>query len=138
MTLFENSARVPLIIASPDGHQNARARTMAELVDLSPTLAELCGLSPPEYIDGISLVPALENPEVMVKDAAFTQLRRDGVDSYSIRTPRWRYTLWNGGRQGEQLFDMQSDPGEMRNLAGDSQYADVIASLKQQLRDYAH
>jgi uncharacterized sulfatase len=111
---------------------------MAELVDLYPTLAELCGLSAPEYIDGVSLAPALANPDVMVKEFAFTQLRRDGVDSYSIRTPRWRYSLWDKGRQGEQLFDMQSDPGETTNLAGDPQYAAIIAALRQKLQDYAY
>ncbi|MGE4003570.1 MAG: sulfatase [Planctomycetaceae bacterium] len=137
MTLFENSARVPLIIAGPGAAADQTAGTMSELVDLYPTIADLCGLTPPEYVDGVSLRPALENSEAEVKAAAFTQLVRNGKLAYSIRTARWRYTLWDDGREGEQLFDMESDPRETSNLAGDPQYAAAIRELRQQLRAYA-
>ncbi|MGD9857019.1 MAG: sulfatase/phosphatase domain-containing protein, partial [Planctomycetaceae bacterium] len=64
-------------------------------------------------------------------------LVRNGKLAYSIRTARWRYTLWDDGREGEQLFDMESDPRETSNLAGDPQYAAAIRELRQQLRAYA-
>ncbi len=137
MTLFENSARVPLIIVTPEAAAGETAGTMSELVDLYPTIADLCGLSPPEYIDGVSLRPAVEDPDTVVKDAAFTQLRRRDRHSYSIRTSRWRYTQWDGGKQGEQLFDMQTDPGETTNLAADPQHAHLIAEFRGRLADYA-
>jgi arylsulfatase A-like enzyme len=139
MSLFENAARVPLIIAAPGAAGSGRATaSLAELVDLYPTLADLCGLKPPAYLDGRSQRPALDDPSRSVKDAAYTQiLRGAGVDGFSVRTDRWRYTLWNDGRDGEQLFDMQSDPGETHNLAGDPAHAETVTKLKQLLRRYA-
>lgn len=138
MSLFENSARVPLIVVAPGAAGNGeQAATMSELVDIYPTLADLCGLPAPSYLDGKSLRPALDNPSQAVNDAAFTQVRHGNWHGYSIRTARWRYTLWDDGNKGEQLYDMQADPGETTNLAGQSRQADTIAQLRQRLREYA-
>jgi arylsulfatase A-like enzyme len=138
MSLFENSAHVPLIVAAPAAAGNGKSNAgPVELVDVYPTLAELCGLPAPEYLGGMSLRPALDDPAKSVKDAAFTQVRRGDFDGYGIRTARWRYTLWDDGRKGEQLYDMQSDAGETTNLAGDPRYAETVAKLKEQVRDYA-
>lgn len=139
MSLFENSARVPLVVVAPGANGNGAAtHSLAELVDLYPTLAGLCGLEAPDYLDGVSLQPVLDDPAAVVKDAAFTQLRR-GADrsGYSIRTAEYRYTLWDDGDAGEQLYDLQSDPMEARNLAGEAEYADVVAELKARVRTYA-
>lgn len=138
MSLFENSARVPLIIAVPGAPGNGKSTTaLAELVDLHPTLADLCGLSAPAYLDGTSLKPVLEDPSRTVKEAAYTQVRRGDFHGYSIRTARWRYTLWDRGDKGEQLFDMQADPGELRNLASDPQHAGTVEELKGRIRTYS-
>lgn len=139
MSLFENAARVPLIVAAPGAAGNGRAtQSLAELVDLYPTLADLCGLKPPDYLDGKSQRPALNDPARSIKDVAYTQIRRGpNADGYSVRTDRWRYTLWNDGRDGEQLYDMQSDPGETRNLATDPAHAETVAKLKRLARTYA-
>jgi uncharacterized sulfatase len=138
MSLFENSARVPLIIAAPGAKGNGRStKSIAELVDVYPTLADLCGLEAPHYLDGTSQQPALDDPSKSVKEAAFTQVRRGKKPGYSIRTERWRYILWDDGREGEQLFDMEADPREMRNLAGDPRHASVVAELKALVRKYA-
>jgi iduronate 2-sulfatase len=139
MSLFENSARVPLIVAAPGAKGNGKSsNALAELVDLYPTLADLCGLPSPKYLDGKSLKPALEDPSANTKDAAFTQIRRGSdYDGYSIRTARWRYTLWDNGRRGEQLFDMEVDPREARNLAADPKHASVVEDLKRRVRAYA-
>ncbi|HET6879960.1 MAG TPA: sulfatase [Pirellulales bacterium] len=138
MSLFENSARVPLIVSVPGGAGRGKSNAgPVELVDLYATLADLCGLPVPDYLDGTSLRPALDDPSKSVKEAAFTQVRRGDFDGYSIRTARWRYTLWDDGRQGEQLYDMQSDPGEMTNLAADPAHAQTVARLKAQLQNYA-
>ena len=84
-----------------------------------------------------SLKPILNDPARTVKEAAFTQVRRADFHGYSVRTARWRYTLWDDGNKGEQLFDMQADPDERKNLASDPAHASVITNLKQRLRDYA-
>jgi arylsulfatase A-like enzyme len=95
MSLFENSARVPLIVAAPGAKGNGKpSKALAELVDLYPTLADLCGLPTPKYLDGKSLKPVVEDASANVKDAAFTQIRRGSdYDGYSIRTPLALHTL---------------------------------------------
>jgi choline-sulfatase len=132
MSLFERSARVPLIIALPRATvRGAATRGLAELVDLYPTLAELAGLQPPA-LDGVSLAPLLQNPAATVKDAAFTQLQ-NGV---SIRTDRWRYSEWDEGKEAAVLFDLQNDPGESTNRAQDPAHAAIVSELKARLAAY--
>jgi arylsulfatase A-like enzyme len=139
MSLFENSSRVPLIVAMPGASGNGSSTAaLAELVDLYPTLADLCGLTAPDYLDGVSLQPVLEDPTATVKDAAFTQVRRgENKHGYSIRTDRFRFTMWNDGQDGLQLYDMESDPLETTNLAANAEYAEVVAELSGHLREYA-
>jgi uncharacterized sulfatase len=130
-SLFEESARVPLVILAPGAKGNGQAcpRTV-EFVDLYPTLADLAGLAPPKDLEGVSLRPLLENPQAPWGRSAFTQVQRGGFPGYSVRTERWRYTEWDDGKQGAQLYDHDADPNELRNLAGDPKSADVVASMK--------
>ena len=127
-SLFENSARVPLIISAP-GQKGAGkgARTLAELVDLYPTLVDLCGLKGPDTLQGVSLKPALDDPEAAVKMAAFTQVQRGKNPGYSVRTPQYRYMEWTGNGT-RQLYDLEADPQETKNLAGDPKYEAVVQS----------
>ncbi len=149
MSLFENSARVPLIIYDPRAKGNGKAcgRTV-ELVDLHATLADLCGLPAPEGLDGKSLRPLLEDPNAPWDRPAITQVSRDtptitgekpkgrpALMGYSIRNERYRYTEWGEGKQGRQLFDYQTDPNEWKNLADDPMYAMVRDELARQLHD---
>ena len=132
-SLFERSARVPLIIAVPRAKtRGAAARGLAELVDLYPTLAELAGIKPTGPLDGVSLAPMLDNPSASVKDAAFTQTQ----NGYAVRTDRWRYIEWNAGQDGVQLYDMERDSGETTNLAQDARHAATVADLKGRLAAY--
>ncbi len=138
MSLFENSARVPLIIAAPGAKANGQAtKSLAELVDLYPTLADLCGLPAPAYLDGKSLRPVLDDASKTVKDAAFTQVRRGNFHGFSIRTPRYRYTLWDNGQKGEQLYDLETDANETKNLAPEPQHASLVSQLKQRVQEYS-
>jgi iduronate 2-sulfatase len=133
MSLFERSARVPLIIAMPRAKsRGVVTRGFAELVDLYPTLADLAGLKPTTPVDGVSLARMLQDPAATVKDAAFTQAR----NGYSVRTDRWRYIEWEGGQQGTQLYDMDKDPRETTNLANDSQHASTVNDLRTRLAAY--
>jgi len=143
-TLFEESARVPLIVylpGSPAGGSSSPG--LVELVDLYPTLAEACGLPPPEGVEGLSFLPLLHQPNQPWKKAAFTVASRGKKRQSdpapveylgrSIRTPRWRYTEWDDGRRGIELYDHDSDPGELHNLAGNRAFASVQAELRELL-----
>jgi uncharacterized sulfatase len=148
MSLFENSTRVPLIIADPRSRAKGRvSRRTVELVDLHATLADLCGLDAPRT-DGISLVPLLKDPDAPWDRPAFTQVTRGNPNARpggnsrtpswfmgrSIRTDRYRYTEWEEGRKGVQLYDYETDPGELRNLAEDPSSQPILARLRSRLR----
>ena len=129
-SLFEESARVPLIIVSPDQSSRGRAsyRTV-ELVDLYPTLADLTGLTPPPALEGVSLRSLLDEPDAQWDRPAFTEAWRHGKPGYSVRTERWRYNEWDYGEAGLELYDHENDPNEYTNLAHDPEYAEVVAEL---------
>ena len=144
---FELDARVPLIISSPDSRPGQQSPAMVELLDIYPTLADLCDLDAPVELEGVSLKPLLENPRGFVRHYALTQHPRpaypaNGEDpeamGYSIRSPRYRYTEWRDFKSGEvlarELYDHNKDPAETRNLAGEKGKAQVLAYMAAALR----
>lgn len=154
-SLFERSTRTPMIVAgagvSAAGQTSGR---IVELLDLYPTLMDLAGTTAPERLEGRSLRPLLDDPRAEWEHAAFSQTRRpiaaalrepgqggrgggrggnapvDPQVGYSVRTERWRYIEWDEGRAGQELFDEFNDPGELKNLADEPGYADVVSDLK--------
>jgi len=130
-SLFENSARVPIILAAPGQKTKGQGspRTV-ELLDLYPTLADLCGLAPMHKLAGQSIRPLLDDPQAAWDKPAFTQVWRGSFSGHSVRTERWRYTEWDEGKQGVQLYDYQTDPEENHNMAGDPKHAQTVAELK--------
>jgi uncharacterized sulfatase len=137
-SLFEESARAPLIIRAPGQAGNGRASPrIVEFVDLYPTLAELCGLRVPAGLAGRSLGPLLREPAAPWAGAAFTQVLRPGDGrpfmGRSIRTERWRYTEWDEGRLGAELYDHATDPQEWRNLAADPAHRAEVDLLRTRL-----
>ena len=138
-TLFERSARAPVIVAGYGVPARHRATSrIVEFLDIYPTLAEMTGLVPPPNLHGRSLVPLLKDPDAAWDRPALTQVRRGdaatGFMGYSIRTAKWRYTEWDAGTRGTELYDEQADPAEARNLAPDPKYQSVIAELRQELQ----
>ena len=133
-SLFEESARVPLIIAAPGMARGRVSPRTVELVDLYPTLADLAGLEPPGGLQGKSLKSLLEDPTAAWDRPAFTQVMRGGFPGHSVRTERWRYTEWDGGKKGIELYDHDADPHEYRNLATDSKSADVAEEMRALVR----
>lgn len=129
---FELDARVPMIIRAPGvSVENKRTRSLAELLDIFPTLTELCGLPAPDGLEGTSLVPVLRDPSKQTKRAAFTQHPRpayyDRTPSkspvamgVSVRTSDARYTEWRDWKTGEpvarELYADADEPAETRNL----------------------
>ena len=133
-SLFEESARVPLVIAGPGVQQpGSVAPAPVSQVDLFPTLAELCEVAAPENLQGQSLVPLLEDPAEQGRGWAVTQVTRSRNKhrffGYSLRTPRWRYTEWDEGRAGRELYDHDTDPRELTNMADVAAQAATIADL---------
>ncbi len=143
-TLFEEATRIPLIVCAP-GYRGARSARLVELVDLYPTLTELCGLPAPEGLEGTSLVPLLEAPARPWKQGAFSMVGRGKERTEaakdiqflgrSVRTEGWRYTEWDGGKQGVELYDETATPSETVNLAGKPEHRAVQAQLRKLLAD---
>jgi iduronate 2-sulfatase len=148
-SLYEDSARVPLIIRDPDGKANGQStKRVAELLDLYPTVADLCGLKPDQRAQGMSLRPLLEAPDRPWANVAYTQVdfgaaNRDATFAggkqknaparkvgRSVRTERFRYTEWNGGETAVELYDHDKDPKELTNVAKDPAYAAFVMELK--------
>lgn len=135
--LFETCDRVPLIIRIPSSMKNLQTTSgttserLVELVDLFPTLTELCGVGPPDELQGRSLVPLLRDPKAAGKEVAYTVVLRGTELGKAIRTLQWRHTLWPDGR--EELYDLQSDPSEDVNLADSQSHTGTISELRTKL-----
>jgi iduronate 2-sulfatase len=131
-TLFEYSARIPLIISYPgQSKKGQRTGSIVEMIDFYPTLCEMAGLEYPEHISGKSMVPVLNNPRKKIRKDALTQTVFDG---YSVITDRYRYIRWGEGGEGMvELYDIRNDPGEMINLVGREKYEKVMKELDKQL-----
>lgn len=151
-TLFEKSSKQPLLISAPGFARDAATNAIVQMVDIYPTLAEMTGLDAPDDLDGHSLVPLLKNPGAEWNYPAFTiQARtlnpnaREGQSKYSfnpnlrsnnptiygrsVRVERYRYTEWDEGREGAELYDYETDPNEFNNLVKNPEYKDLIKKL---------
>ena len=134
-TLFENASRVPLVIAGPGISNGQNAKSIAEMVDLYPTLADLADVATPPFTSGISLKDSLIDPKIVSRTSALTQYE----NGYSIRTHRYRYTEWGEqGSDGKELYDHQSDPAEMHNLAARKDQSKTISQLAELLKMRVH
>ena len=129
-SLFEESARAPLIVVAPGLKSDASCGRVVEFLDLYPTLAELCGLGAPPQSQGKSFVPLLRDPAQPWDKAAYTCVGA-GPAGRSVRTERYRYTEWNGG--GIELYDHEADPHELTNLADNPAHAQAAAEMKRLL-----
>lgn len=142
-TLFEQSARSPLIIHAPsstlDNRGRGVCRRVVEFVDIYPTLLDLASIQGPSNLAGRSLRPLLKNPVANWNGNAITQILRPADDRLaqpvmgrSIRTERYRLTVWGDGSHGVELYDHATDPQEFDNLAinPDERAAAVINKLR--------
>lgn len=141
---FEQATRVPLIISTPES-KKVEYKHPVEFIDIFPTLCELGNLNVPENLQGKSLVPAMSNPEVKIKDYAMSQFPRGNKMGYSLRSDRYRMTVWMGEDyrttqpfreelvKGIELYDYEKDPLETQNLSGKKGYQKIE---KQMLDDF--
>lgn len=132
-TLWEEATRTPLMIHVPEKlaksfpggtKPGARIDVPVSLIDLYPTLVDLCGLGENKALEGHSLVPLLKNPKVNWERPALTT---HGRNNHALRTLRWRYIRYGNG--GEELYDHDADPNEWTNLAGNPKHTDLKKKL---------
>jgi iduronate 2-sulfatase len=148
---YELDAHVPLIIATPKLNQaGTPTAALVELLDLFPTLIDLCGLPAKPGLEGVTLRPVIENPAATVKAAAFTQHPRPAqvtvpgeAMGYSIRDARYRLTEWREWTSGRvlatELYDHETDAGETRNVADLPRLSATRTALAWQLeRQFPH
>jgi len=142
-TNFEQAARTCLLIRGVKGSpQNSKPTTLCELVDVFPTLCELTGIATPKYLDGISLVPTMKNPEAALRQYAFSQYPQQSALGYSIRTKRFRYTEWveypyktekpycEAKVVASEMYDYDLDPLETQSIIDKPAYAKEQAMMK--------
>ena len=144
---FEQATRAPLIIVAPGYKGNQKTESPTEFVDVFPTLCQLTGINIPKQLEGISLVPILNNPETVIKEFAMSQFPRAGNKmGYSLRTKRYRYTQWLPWNKKKgitdytpvavELYDYEKDPQEKVNLATNIEYKTEIKKLAQMMQKF--
>lgn len=137
---FERSARMPLIIVAPGFSENKVSKKPVELLDLYPTLADLCKLKAPTKLEGRSLRPLLIDPDQAAwKKPAVTQIwHSKQAWGYSLRTEKYRYTEWLEGKAGRELYDHTMDPDEIHNLAESAESVEIVQELSALLNTYVN
>ena len=121
-SLWDRATRVPLIFAGPGVKPGQRCPRPAELLDIYPTLVELCGLPPRDGLEGLSLVPQLQDATAPRERPAVTTHNRG---NHAVRSEHWRYIRYADA--SEELYDLRSDPHEWTNLASRPEHAAVMA-----------
>lgn len=128
--LWEEATRVPLVIAAPGLPKQQRCGRPVTLLDLYPTLVDLCGLPESDQVEGVSLKPLLIDPEADWSPPALTT---HGRNNHAVRSERYRFIRYHDG--SEELYDHDNDPHEWNNLAGSADYSKVKAALAKWLPD---
>ncbi len=123
-TLWDRSTRVPFIWAGPGVAKGAKCGRPVELLDIFPTLLEMCGLPARPDLEGHSIVPQLKDANAPREWPAITTHNQG---NHGVRTEKWRYIRYADG--SEELYDEQADPNEWKNLAGDSNFTEVKEEL---------
>ena len=148
MTNFEIDTRVPLIVHAPEAEENGQTCSrLVEFVDIYPTLCQLAGIPGRPELEGTSFVPLLKDRQRPWKKAVFSQFLRDGIwmapDGVAymgrcIRTERYRYVEWTQKDKpkvvARELYDLQMDPDENRNIIDHARHKPLREKLSQQLR----
>ncbi len=125
-TLWERTSHVPFIWAGKGIPENKRINTTVSLLDIYPTLIDLCNLPENNKLDGVSLAPVLQKPSTAKDRNVFLPSNERG--SYAVINTNWRYIRYFDG--GEELYNVKEDPNEWNNLAGDEKYRPIMAAME--------
>ncbi|MBT5559490.1 MAG: sulfatase-like hydrolase/transferase, partial [Proteobacteria bacterium] len=124
-TLWRESTRVPFIVVAPGiTEAGSIIEATVSLLDLYPTLVDLAGLDMPTHPEGVSLVPLIKDPTVKWDHAAIST---SGFGNHSVSTDQYRYIQY--ADDTEELYDLNADPNEWHNLAGDPKLGEVKEGL---------
>ncbi len=144
-TNFEQATHSPLIIIDPS-IKSSKVTTPVEFVDIYPTLCELAGLSTPQNLDGISLVAGMKAPKSLSKNYSVSQYPRgDDRMGYSLRTDKYRYTVWVEWKNktpnfnkvlAEELYDYEKDSLETVNRIHSGEYSLVARKMKKYMNEF--
>ncbi|MCB1094274.1 MAG: sulfatase [Verrucomicrobiae bacterium] len=127
-TLWNRSTRVPLVFAGPGIAKGGRCERPVELLDIYPTLIDLCSLPAVDGLEGLSLIPQLKDAAAPRSRPAITTHNQG---NHGIRSEQWRYIHYADG--SEELYDEVKDPAEFENLANDPEKTTVLAELRKWL-----
>ncbi len=127
-TLWEPSTRVPLMFAGPGVSRMQVVNSPSELLDMYPTLSELCGLEIPDHVEGRSLLPQIKDSNTARIAPAITTHNHD---NHGIRADGWRFIQYADG--SEELYDLTNDPNEFNNLISDPSHTTAVADLRAML-----
>jgi arylsulfatase A-like enzyme len=138
-TNFELDTHVPMIFSAPSIKAvGKKTSALTEFVDIYPTLCELAGVPVPGHLEGTSVVPLLNDPELSWKSAAFSQYPRWDVMGHAMRTERYRYIEWVDFKtnkvKARELYDHKIDPSENNNIADDPEYSKIVKKLHKQMK----
>jgi len=132
--IYDHSVRVPLVISGPGIKKGVRTESLVYLNDLFPTIADLVGTEKPATIDGVSLLPILEDPTKTVRESVFFLYKNF---QRGVRTKDWKLIKYLvEGKQTTQLFEIKKDPLEMNNLANNPDYKEKVAEMTLLLQEW--
>ncbi|MCX6910965.1 MAG: sulfatase-like hydrolase/transferase, partial [Verrucomicrobia bacterium] len=124
--LYEEAAAVPLIVAPPAAKPAVDSQHFVSGLDILPTLLDYAGIAAPSSLEGRSLRPLVEGKPVPWREYVASECSSGG-DARMIRTARYKYIAFASGEDREQFFDMEKDPGEIKNLIADSALSGEVA-----------
>ncbi|MCX7007235.1 MAG: sulfatase-like hydrolase/transferase [Kiritimatiellaeota bacterium] len=133
--LYDEAAAVPLIVAPPGAKPAVDAPHLASGLDIMPTLLDYAGIAAPASLEGRSLRPLVDGKQVAWRDFVASECSTGG-DARMIRTARYKYIAFARGENRELFFDMEQDPGEMKNLVAESALAAEVTRHRELLKQW--